>query len=494
MPQVISADVENLRTTVTGEVIAPHDPGYDEARAVWNGDIDRHPAVIVRCASATDVSAAIGFARSHNLEISVRGGAHNASGNSIADEGLEIHLGGMRQVTVDPVAQRALVGGGATLADRDAATQAHGLAASGGIVSPTGVGGLTLGGGMGWLTRKAGLAIDDLVSAEVVTADGRILRASADENSDLFWAIRGGGGNFGVVTTFEFQLHPVGPMVAFGLFFWSLERGTEVLRLARDLFSTLPRDVNIIIVGVNAPPEPFVPDQHRLQPGYALLVTGLGSEQEHEAIVARIREELPPLFDLVTPMPFVQLQQMFDEGNAFGFFAYDKSLYLEELSEAAIAVVAEQLPRKTSPMSALFFYRLDGAYSEVGDDDTAFGGGRSPRYCVMIVALADSREGLAADRAWVRSLWSALQPHATGGGSYVNVDADSAGDRARSSYGPAKYERLARIKAAYDPDNVFHLNANIRPATGRPDSGPQTAEGPAAATVVTLPAEAPIRG
>ena len=494
MPQLVSADVENLRTTVTGEVIAPHDPGYDEARAVWNGDIDRHPAVIVRCASAGDVSAAIGFARSRNLEISVRGGAHNASGNSVTEGGLEIDLGAMRTVTVDPVARRAVVGGGATLADRDVATQAHGLATTGGIVGHTGVGGLTLGGGMGWLTRKAGLSVDDLVSAEVVTADGRILHASAEENSDLFWAIRGGGGNFGVVTTFEFQLHPVGPMVAFGLFFWSLQRGTEVLRLARDLFLTLPRDVNIIVVGVNAPPAPFVPDQHRLQPGYALLVAGLGSEQEHEAIVARIREELPPLFDLVTPMPFVQLQQMFDEDNVFGLFAYDKSLYLEELSEAAIAVVAEQLPRKTSPMSALFFYRLDGAYSEVGDDDTAFGGGRSPRFCVMIVAVADSREGLAPDREWVRSFWTALQPHAMGTGSYVNVDADPADDRVRSSYGPAKYERLARIKAAYDPDNVFHLNANIRPATGRPERGSRPGDSPAADTVITLPAEAPIRG
>jgi hypothetical protein len=352
MPLVLSSDVEALRTAIAGQVLVRDDPGYDEARTVWNGDVDRRPAVIVRCASAADVSAAIGFARSRGLEISVRGGAHSSAGTAVVEDGLEIDLSGMREVTVDPVARRCRVGGGATLADRDAATQAHGLATTGGIVGHTGVGGLTLGGGMGWLTRKAGLAVDNLISAEVVTADGRILRASAEENSDLFWAVRGGGGNFGVVTAFEFTLHPVGPMVEFGLFFWSLERGTDVLRLTRDLFSTLPRDVNIIIAGVNAPPEPFVPEQHHLQPGYALLVTGFGSAQEHEAIVARIREELPPLFDLVTALPYVQLQQMFDEANAFGFRAYDKSLYLEDLSEDAITVVAEHLPGKASPLSA----------------------------------------------------------------------------------------------------------------------------------------------
>jgi FAD/FMN-containing dehydrogenase len=468
MPQVITADVEALRKAIAGQVLVPQDPGYDEARTVWNGDIDRRPTLIVRCASATDVSAAIGFARSRELEISVRGGAHNTAGLGVVEDGLEIDLSLMRDVTVDPVARRCLVGGGATLAERDAATQAHGLATTAGIIGHTGVGGLTLGGGMGWLTRKAGLAVDNLVSAEVVTADGRILHASQDENPDLFWAIRGGGGNFGVVTTFDFRLQPVGPMVAFGLFFWALDSGADVLRLARNLISTLPRDLNIIIVGVNAPPEPFVPEQYHFQPGYALLVTGFGAESEHEAVAAQIREELPPLFDMVTSLPYVQLQQMFDEANASGVLAYDKATYLEDLSEGAISVVIEHLPRKASPQSVIFFYRLDGAYSEVGDDDTAFGGGRSPRYNVFIIAVADNADLLESDRTWVRSFWDALQPHAMGIGSYVNGEAEFDDDRVRSSYGPAKFERLARIKAAYDPDNVFHLNANIRPATRLP--------------------------
>jgi FAD/FMN-containing dehydrogenase len=464
MAQVMSPDVQSLRTAISGQVFVPEDPGYDEARIVWNGAINKRPAVIVRCAKAGDVVAAIGFARRQGLEIAVRGGAHSTGGSSIVENGLQIDLSGMRSVRVDPVARRAFVGGGATLADLDSAAQAHGLAVTGGVVSHTGVGGLTLGGGMGWLTRKAGLAIDNLASAEVVTADGRILHASERDNPDLFWAIRGGGGNFGVVTAFEFKLHPVGPLVHFGLFFWPLERTTEVLRIAEELISTLPADLNIIIAGINAPPEPFVPEQHRFRPGCALLVTGFGSPEEHASVVTRLRKELPPLFELVTPIPYVQLQKLLDDANAFGIYAYDKALYLEALSEDVIAVIAEHLPRKTSPHSPLLFYRLDGAYSKVADDDTAFGGGRSPRWVVFIVGLADSHEGLAAERQWVRSFWDALQPHAMGIGGYVNGESEYARDRVLNSYGPAKYDRLARIKATYDPDNVFHLNANIRPA------------------------------
>ena len=465
MAQVISPDVQALRTAITGQVFIPDDPGYDQARIVWNGAIDRRPAVIVRCANAADVSAAIGFARQHNLEIAVRGGAHSTAGSSVVDDGLQIDLSGMRNVTVDPVARRAHVAGGAMLGDLDAAAQAHGLAVPAGIVSHTGVGGLTLGGGMGWLTRKAGLAIDNLVSAEVVTADGRILQASERDNPDLFWGIRGGGGNFGVVTAFEFKLHPVGPIVQFGLFFWSIESTAEVLRLAESLFSTLPPDLNIIIAGINAPPAPFVPEQHHFRPGCALLITGFGSPEEHEKVVARVREQLPPLFDMVTPLPYVQLQKLIDEANAFGVCAYDKALYLEKLSEDVIAVVAEHLPLKTSPFSLVPFYRLDGAYSKVGEDETAFGGGRSPRYVIFIIGVTDSPEKLPAERQWVRSFWDALQPHAMGIGSYVNGESELADDRILSSYGRAKYDRLAGIKAIYDPDNVFHLNANIRPAT-----------------------------
>ena len=464
MTQVLESALDDFRETFTGQVIVPADSAYGDARVVWNADINRHPAMIARCLNTADVSAAVSFARQQGLEISVRGGAHNMSGSAVEDAGLMIDLSQLCEVTVNPAGRRARVGGGALLADMDAATQAHGLATPAGLVSHTGVGGLTLGGGMGWLTRKFGLAIDNLHSAEIVVADGRIVRAAADENPELFWAIRGGGGNFGVVTSFEFQLHEVGPLIEFGLFFWGIDQGAEVLRIAREVIATLPRDLNAVIAGLNAPPAPFVPEQHQFRPGYALLITGFGSAEEHAAAAARIREALPPLFEFVTPMPYVELQQLLDEANAWGLFGYEKGCYLAGLSDNAIAVISDQLPRKRSPLSNLLFYRLDGGYSEVADAETSFSGGRSPRYAIFIVALAATRELLTADRRWVRSFWEALRPYALGIGSYVNGMAEFEEDRVRAAYGAAKYQRLAKIKADYDPENVFHYNANIKPA------------------------------
>jgi hypothetical protein len=431
---------------------------------VWNADIDAHPAVIARCASSADVAAVVAFAADHGLEIAVRGGGHSTSGASVVDRGVVIDLSRLNHVRVDVEAKRARVGGGALLADLDAATQAHGLAVPAGHVSHTGVGGLTLGGGMGWLTRLAGLSIDNVLSVQVVTADGRILRAAADENPDLFWAVRGGGGNFGVVTEFEFRLHEVGPIVQVGVFFWRLEQGPDVLRLARKIIATLPRGLNTTIVGLNAPPAPFVAEEHRLQPGYALVVTGFGSAGEHGRVVTRIRAGLPPLWELVTPMPYVALQQMFDEATAWGSYGYSTGTYLEALSDAAIEVIADHMPRKNSPLSVLLFYWLDGAYSEVAEDDTAFSGGRSPRFSVAIAAICPTPELLAADRAWARSFCEALRPLSPGTETYVNTMTECEQDRVRAAYGPAKYERLARIKAAYDPRNLFHRNATVAPA------------------------------
>ena len=465
MTQMVSGRIGKLRETMTGPVIRPGDPEYDDRRRVWNADIDRYPAVIARCTSAADVATAIGFAREHQLEIAVRGGAHDSAGVATCDGGLMVDLSLLNDIRVDPRARRAHAGGGALLSDLDAATQVHGLAVPAGLISHTGVGGLTLGGGMGWLTRKFGLSIDNLVSAEVVTADGRVRRASADENPALFWAIRGGGGNFGVVTSFEFQLHEVNPTVQFGLFFWSLDQGREALRLAREIVAALPPEVNAVVGAVNAPPAPFIPEQHHFQPGYVLLLTGFGSAPEHADLTARIRQGLPPLFDIVTPLPYVALQQLLDEANAWGVYSYDKGAYVENLSDEVIDLVAERVPAKSSPMSALLFYRLDGAYSTVGDADTAFGGGRTPRYSAFILGVAADAGALAAERRWVRGFWDALRPYAiSDGDGYINGTADHADDRVRASYGAAKYQRLARIKAEYDPDNIFHGNANIRPA------------------------------
>jgi FAD/FMN-containing dehydrogenase len=459
-----SVDLEALRAAMKGGVIDPEDPAYDDARKLWNAEIDRHPAVIARCESSADVSAAVTFARDQGLEIAVRGGAHSVAGASMVDDGLVIDLSALNQVSVDPAAKRVRVGGGALLGDMDAATQAHGLAVPAGVVSHTGVAGLTLGGGMGWLTRLGGLSIDNLVSAEVVIADGQVLRADDNEHPDLFWAIRGGGGNFGVVTEFEFRLHEAGPMVQFGLLFWGLDNGPAALRVAREVIPTLPRHVNIIVGGLNAPPAPFVPEEHQHRLGIAMIVVGFGSPEDHAGALDRIRQAAPPLFEVADSMPYVALQQLIDEANAWGFHCYDKSAYVADISDEAIQVIMEHLPRKSSPLSVQLFYRLDGAYSEVGEDDTAFGGGRSPRYIAFVIAVCPGPELLAAERDWVRSFSEALSQHGIGAGSYVNVMGEFEEDRVRASYGPAKYDRLARIKRQYDPENVFHRNANIKPA------------------------------
>ena len=462
----MSGALDGLRAAMTGRVLEPEDDGYDPARTVWNAAIDGRPAVIAQCASAADVAAAVRFGTGQGLEIAVRGGAHSTGGMSVADDGLMIDLSRLDDVTVDPAGRRVRVGGGALLRDMDAATQVHGLAVPSGLVGHTGIGGLALGGGMGWLTRRCGLTVDSLLAAEIVTADGQIRRATAAENPDLFWAIRGGGGNFGVVTSFEFRAHEVGPTVQFGLFFWGAEQGSEALRAVRHVTHDLPRDVSVVLACLNAPPAPFVPEEHHFAPGYALLVTGFGSADEHAAVAGALRARLAPLFEFVTPMPYVDLQQLLDEANAAGQFYYDKGTDLADLSDDVIAVVTDHLRRRSSPMSVALFYLLGGAFSEVGEEDTAFGGARTPHYSLVMVGTALDREVLAAERAWVRSFWEALQPLADGTGSYVNLMTEVEPDRVLASYGPAKYARLARIKARYDPGNVFHRNPNIEPAAG----------------------------
>lgn len=347
--------------------------------------------------------AALAFAREHALEISVRGGGHAVNGTALSDGGLTIDLSALDQVTVDAQARTVRVGGGAALGQLDAATQAHGLAVPAGVVSHTGVAGLTLGGGMGWLTHLLGLSIDNLVSAEVVVADGRVIRASETDHPDLFWALRGGGGNFGVVTEFEFRLHEVGPEVHLGLFFWGLDDGPAALRLCRDFVPTIPQRSGLLIAaGLSAPPAPFVPEQYHFAPGYALMVVGYGTAEEHAELVAPIRRRLPPLFEFVTPMPFTALQQLQDDSTPWGVHAYEKGLAIDELTDEVIAALAAHSGEKTSPLSFIAIYVLDGAFSAVADDATAFGGSRRPHYEFTIVACAPDPAMLPADRAWVR--------------------------------------------------------------------------------------------
>jgi hypothetical protein len=453
----------DLRARLGGTVALPGEPGYDEATTIWNAAVDRRPAVVARCESSADVAAALAAAQAADLEVSVRGGGHNYAGFALCDGGLMIDLTPMKAVSVDPAARRARCGGGTTWAELDAATQAHALAVPGGFISHTGVAGLTLGGGLGWLSRLAGLSSDNLVGAEVVTPDGTVRRASQDDDADLLWALRGGGGNFGVVTEFEFALHPVGPLVHLGLFLVAPPDGTTLFRFARDYVPTLPDACGVFLAGLSAPPAPFVPEELHFSPAFAIAVVGLGSEEEHAALIAPIRDAIPAMVEMVTPIPYVALQQMFDESAPWGLHSYEKAIYLEDLTDGVIDAIAEHQPRKVSPLSFTPMFALGGAYARADDEASAFGGRRSIRYVVNISGTALDPAGFEAERAWVRDFWAALVPHAPGTGSYVNFMTDVEDDRVRNAYG-AKYDRLAALKARYDPTNVLHLNANIAPA------------------------------
>ena len=463
MPNMTTAALEAFRTELEGTVALPGEPQYDEAVDIWNHAITRRPAVVARCRTSGAVATALAFAGRESLEVSVRGGGHNYAGFALCDDGLMIDLTPMKAVTVDADARRATCGGGTTWAELDAATQAHGLAVPGGFISHTGVAGLTLGGGLGWLTRLAGLSSDNLVGAEVVTADGQVRRVSAAQNADLFWAIRGGGGNFGIVTELEFSLHQVGPIVHLGLFLFRPDQGPELFRFVRDFVRDVPDDCGVFLAGLSAPPAPFVPEELHFTPAFGLLVAGFGDEATHAALLRPVKEALAPIVELVTPLPYAALQQMFDESAVWGMHAYEKAVYLDELTDGVIDVIAEHQPKKQSPLSFVPIFILGGAYERADGDASAFGGRRDIRYVVNISATTPTAEGFDAECQWVRDYWAALVPHATGAGSYVNFMSEVETDRVRNAYG-AKYDRLRQIKATYDPGNVFHLNANIPPA------------------------------
>jgi hypothetical protein len=463
MAEIAVDTVSGLRKRFGGEVSLPGSSSYDEAVRIWNGAVTRRPAVVASCTTAEDVVAALEVARREGLELSVRGGGHNYAGNALCEGGMMIDLTPMKAVVVDVEAQRASCGGGTTWAELDAATQAHGLAVPGGFISHTGVAGLTLGGGIGWLSRLAGLSSDNLVGATVVTADGRVLKASQDENPDLFWAIRGGGGNFGVVTEFEFGLHRVGPLVHLGLFLFSPEQGRDLFRFAREFVRDLPDDSQIFLAGLNAPPEPFVPEELHLSPVFGLVVVGFGDAETHQRLIGPIQDSLSPIVELVTPIPYVDLQQMFDASAPWGLHSYEKAIYVDDLTDGVIDAIVEHQAKKMSPLSFVPIFNFGGAFRRVDEEATAFGGSRDTGYAINISATTPSPDEFDAERSWVRAYWSALLPHATGNGGYVNFMTEYDEDRVRNSYG-AKYARLQQIKATFDPDNVFHLNPNITPA------------------------------
>ena len=459
------------RTTVQidgfrGDVITPTHRDYDGARAVWNGTVDRRPRVIARCGGAADVAAAVRFARDHDLEIAVRGGGHNVAGTAVCDDGIVIDLSAMRAVWVDPVERTALVQGGALWGDVDHETQAYGLATTGGIVSHTGVGGLSLGGGIGWLMRKHGLTVDNLVDAEIVTAEGEIIRASTNEHPDLFWALRGGGGNFGVVSSFRFALHPVGPAVMAGPVFWAAEDTTDVLGFYREFVADAPDELGNVIRLGTIPPLPVVDEDLHFRPAIAVGSCYAGSVEDGERAVRALRQFGTPLVDLVGPTRYVDHQSGLDDTVPHGWRYYWKATNLASLSDELIEVVAEHAYAASSPRSYAAMFHMGGAVARVPRQATAYPA-REAQHNIIIDAawLPDQHETVgAAEAAWARAFLDALQPRRAG--VYVNfLDSDDDTNRVREAYGDDTYRRLTEVKAKYDPDNVFHHNKNIQPGT-----------------------------
>jgi FAD/FMN-containing dehydrogenase len=445
-----------------GPALRPGDPEYDAARRIWNGAIDKHPGLIARCTGVADVLTAVRAAREHRLLTAVRGGGHNVAGTATCDGGLVIDLSPMKGVRVDPVRRRAWAEAGLLWGEFDRETQVFGLAAPGGIVTHTGVAGLTLGGGIGWLMRTHGLTCDNLLSVDLVTADGRLLMVSEEEHPDLFWGIRGGGGNFGIATSFEFQLHPVGPAVLAGVVLHPAEQAREVLRFYRDFADTAPDELTTIVTLRYAPRLPFIPERLHGAPVVSIGVCYAGPVAEGERVLAALRAFGPPAVDLIRPTQYTAHQGMFDATVPHGLYYYWKSHDLPYLSDRAIDVMIDQAWSACSRLSYAILFQLGGAVSRLGDDATAYGGRRA-RYTLNINGVAAAAAAFAAEGQWTRRFWEAIRPFSTGG-VYMNFLGNEGEERVKAAYGPEKYSRLVRLKKTYDPDNFFRLNQNIKPA------------------------------
>jgi hypothetical protein len=449
-----------LRSAFRGELVHRGDPTYDERRKIWNGAIDRYPALIARCAGVADVIAAVKFARGTDLPLAVRSGGHSFPGLSTCDDGIVIDLSLMKGIRVDPKARTARVQAGALLGDLDRETQAFGLAVPAGIVTHTGLAGLTLGGGIGWLMRKYGLTVDQLLAVDMITAKGEFVTASASENPDLFWAIRGAGGNFGIVTEFEFRLNPVGPIVLGGPIFWPMEESAKVLRFYRDWITDVPDELTTIVVHRRVPSSPAIPVEFHGRPVVTIGCCYAGPIEEGEKVIRPMKEFGSPLLDLCAPKPFLALQSMFDPSFPQGWWYYFRSADLAELNDDVIDIIATNAQQMTSPLTAFPIFQLGGAIRRVGEDETAFSG-RKAGHTININATTATAAGFDEEREWSRSFWTALRPYHTS--VYVNFLMNEGEDRIRQAYGAAKYDRLKALKRKYDPDNFFRLNQNIPP-------------------------------
>jgi FAD binding domain-containing protein/berberine-like enzyme len=461
MPAFGEQALQELGTGTRGDVIRPGDDEYESARRVWNGTIDRRPGLIVRCTGAADVLAAVRFAGTHELPVAIRGGGHGIPGFGTCDGGMVIDLAGMKSVRVDPRRRIVRVEGGATWGELDRETQEFGLATTGGLISTTGIAGLTLGGGFGWLARKHGLSCDNLVSADVVTADGRLLTASEEENADLLWALRGGGGNFGVVTSFEYRLHPVGPILFGGALFYPIEQAADFLRFHAGWSVTMPEELGTSVALIVAPEAPFVPAELVGTPMIAIAIGYLGELEHGEAAIAALRDFGPPAIDLLGPIPYTALQAMFDGFYPHGLCSYWKTEYLAEPSDDLIETVLDRFARRTSPLSQVFLEHYGGAVAQVGPESSAVSHRELPYRLLILANWTDPAEG-DEHVSWARDFWEQTRPFVDGG-VYVNYLGDEGPARIREAYGAATYDRLVAAKRTYDPTNFFRLNQNIPP-------------------------------
>lgn len=456
-----STKIDAFKGKFRGEVVSPGDEAYDDARKIWNAMIDKHPALIVRCTTTSDVVLAVNFARDNGLLLAVRGGGHNIAGSAMCDDGIVIDLSQMKAASVDPAARRVTIEGGATLADLDASTQAHGLATPLGINSTTGVAGLTLGGGFGWLSRKHGMTIDNLESAEVVTAAGEVVRASNTEHPDLFWALRGGSGNFGVVTHFEFRLHPVGPDVLSGLIVYPISAAKSVLRQYREFLAQAPDALSVWAVLRQAPPLPFLPEEVHGTGMIALALLYAEDPKLGEPLIDPLRKFATPLGEHVGVQPYIAWQQAFDPLLTPGARNYWKSHNFSTLQDGLFDAVIESIENLPSPQCEIFFGAIGGATTRPAPESAAY----AHRDAQFVMNVHGRWQEQADDErciGWAREFFKASAPFASGG-VYVNFLTADEGDRVRSAYGP-NYDRLAQVKRTYDPDNLFRMNQNIQPA------------------------------
>jgi FAD/FMN-containing dehydrogenase len=456
---------DRLRARLRGALLRPGDVGFGDATLLWNGMIARTPALVVRPTGTADVVAAVEAAREHGLPISVRGGGHHIAGTALVDGGLTLDMSSLRGVDVDPVARTATAQAGCVLGDVDRETQVHGLATPLGFISEVGVAGLTLGGGLGYLSRRFGWTVDNLLEVEIVTADGRVRRASRDESPDLFWAIRGAGANLGVVTSFTFRLHEVGPIVHGGLVLWPFDRADEVLRAYRTIAAEAPRELSVWMLMLHAPPAPFVPEPWHGRRVCAMVVCFSGAPEGADAALAPLRAVPDPVVDLVGPMPYTEVQSYLDDGEPQGHHYYWKNEFVAELSDGLLTTTRDLFAECPIPEAEIGFLHLGGAIGDHADDDGAVGN-RDARFVFAITGMWEpGHPGAEGFPAWVRAGWERVRPFSTGG-NYVNFQtADEGDDRVRATYG-LRYDRLARIKQTYDPDNLFRSNRNVGPHRG----------------------------